>query len=121
MARRRLVHDGRSGDGGRVAGRAAAAMGLPRPLVGSVLDSNGIEQFGITETDTPTVGRRVHGDADGGVRSASEADGVGGEYSAGEFESSGEHDGRDDRGWADAVLRGERAGRGRARRAGCRS
>ena len=28
---------------------------LPRPLVGSVLDSNGIEQFGITETDTPTA------------------------------------------------------------------
>ncbi len=34
----------------------AAGMGLPRPLVGSVLDSNGIEQFGITETDTPLSG-----------------------------------------------------------------
>ena len=41
---------------------------------------------------------------------AGEAAGVGGEYSAGEFESDGEHDGRDDRGRADAVLRGERAG-----------
>ncbi len=27
-----------------------ASVGLPRPLVGSVVDANGIEQFGITET-----------------------------------------------------------------------
>jgi hypothetical protein len=33
-----------------------AGVGLPRPLVGSVLDSHSIEQFGIAETDTPTVG-----------------------------------------------------------------
>jgi hypothetical protein len=29
-----------------------AGVGIPLPLVGSVVDSNGIEQFGITETDT---------------------------------------------------------------------
>src|SRR5262249_34096178 len=29
--------------------------GLPRPLVGSVVDANGIEQFGITETVTATA------------------------------------------------------------------
>jgi hypothetical protein len=32
--------------------QAGAETGLPRPLVGSVLDANGIDQFGITETDT---------------------------------------------------------------------
>jgi hypothetical protein len=36
--------------------QGGAGVGVPRPLVGSVLDVNGIEQFGITETDTPTVG-----------------------------------------------------------------
>ncbi len=36
--------------------QSGAGMGLPLPLVGSVLDAHGIEQFGITETDTPTVG-----------------------------------------------------------------
>ena len=30
--------------------QANADVGLPRPLVGSVVDANGIEQFGITET-----------------------------------------------------------------------
>lgn len=30
--------------------REGAEIGLPRPLVGSVIDANGIEQFGITET-----------------------------------------------------------------------
>jgi hypothetical protein len=30
--------------------QASASVGLPRPLVGSVIDTNGIEQFGITET-----------------------------------------------------------------------
>jgi len=30
-----------------------ADLALPRPLVGSVLDSDGVEQFGITETVTP--------------------------------------------------------------------
>jgi hypothetical protein len=30
-----------------------AGVGIPRPLVGSTLDSNGVEQFGIAETDTP--------------------------------------------------------------------
>ena len=29
-------------------------VGLPRPLVGSVIDENGIDQFGITETSTET-------------------------------------------------------------------
>jgi Putative phage tail protein len=29
-----------------------AALGIPRPLVGSVIDANGIDQFGITETST---------------------------------------------------------------------
>jgi hypothetical protein len=33
--------------------RGPAETGLARPLVGSVLDENGIEQFGITETVTP--------------------------------------------------------------------
>jgi hypothetical protein len=42
---------GASAAGGRRTG--AAETGLPRPLVGSVLDSNGIEQFGITETVVP--------------------------------------------------------------------
>src|SRR5579875_1161270 len=30
----------------------AGGVGLPRPLVGSVIDSDGIDQFGITETST---------------------------------------------------------------------
>jgi hypothetical protein len=30
-------------------------LGLPRPLVGSVLDGNGIEQFGISETSTAST------------------------------------------------------------------
>src|ERR1700733_13602920 len=30
-------------------------VGLPRPLVGSVLDSNGVEQFGIAETSTEST------------------------------------------------------------------
>lgn len=33
----------------------SADSGIPRPLVGSVLDSQGIEQFGITETATPSA------------------------------------------------------------------
>jgi hypothetical protein len=36
--------------------QSGAGVGLPRPLVGSALDAHGIEQFGIAETDTPTVG-----------------------------------------------------------------
>jgi hypothetical protein len=42
---------GASAAGGRR--RGTAGSGLPRPLVGSVLDENGIEQFGITETVIP--------------------------------------------------------------------
>jgi len=42
---------GASAAGGRRAG--AGETGLPRPLVGTVLDTNGIEQFGVTETVTP--------------------------------------------------------------------
>ena len=44
---------GASAAGGRRPGGAGG--GLPRPLVGSVLDSNGIEQFGIAESVTPTA------------------------------------------------------------------
>ena len=41
-----------TGDASSMGGRrpGGAGMGLPRPLVGSVVDSDGIEQFGITET-----------------------------------------------------------------------
>ena len=35
--------------------QAPSAVGLPRPLVGSVLDSNGVEQFGISETSTEST------------------------------------------------------------------
>ena len=44
---------GAAGTSGGSPGTKGSA--LPRPLVGSVLDSHGIEQFGITETDTPTA------------------------------------------------------------------
>ena len=39
--------------------QGAFAVGLPRPLVGSILDSNGVEQFGISENSTEST--------DGGV------------------------------------------------------
>ncbi len=41
-----------TGDAGTLGGRrpGGAGLGLPMPLVGSVVDSNGIEQFGISET-----------------------------------------------------------------------
>ena len=41
-----------TGDAGALGGRrpGGAGLGLPRPLVGSVVDSNGVEQFGISET-----------------------------------------------------------------------
>lgn len=42
---------GASAAGGRR--RSGAGNGLPRPLVGSVVDENGIEQFGIAETVIP--------------------------------------------------------------------
>ena len=44
-----------SGGAGATGGRRTAAgqTGLPRPLVGTVLDENAIEQFGVTETVTP--------------------------------------------------------------------
>jgi Putative phage tail protein len=35
--------------------QAASDVGLPRPLVGSVLDSDGAEQFGISETSTQST------------------------------------------------------------------
>jgi hypothetical protein len=35
--------------------QAPSDVGLPRPLVGSVLDSNGVEQFGISETSTEST------------------------------------------------------------------
>ena len=46
---------GASAAGGRR--RPGAGTGLPRPLVGNVLDENGIEQFGITETVIPLSDR----------------------------------------------------------------
>ena len=41
-----------TGDASTMGGRSpnGAGLGLPKPLVGSVVDSNGVEQFGITET-----------------------------------------------------------------------
>ncbi len=45
---------GASAAGGRR--QDGAEVGLPRPLVGSVLDAHGIDQFGITESVTPTAG-----------------------------------------------------------------
>lgn len=44
---------GASAAGGRRPG--GGEVGLPRPLVGSVIDAHGEEQFGITETVTPTA------------------------------------------------------------------
>jgi len=41
-----------AGGGGRQPG---SEVGLPRPLVGSLLDSNGVEQFGILETSTEST------------------------------------------------------------------
>jgi len=35
--------------------QAPSAVGIPRPLVGSVLDSNGVEQFGIVESSTEST------------------------------------------------------------------
>jgi hypothetical protein len=35
--------------------QGAFEVGLPRPLVGTVLDSNGVEQFGIAETSTEST------------------------------------------------------------------
>src|SRR5579883_2155580 len=35
--------------------QGSAEPGIPRPLVGNVLDGNGAEQFGITESVTPTA------------------------------------------------------------------
>ena len=46
---------GAAGTAGGSPGQGAGS-GQPRPLVGSVLDAHGLEQFGIAETDTPTVG-----------------------------------------------------------------
>jgi hypothetical protein len=44
-----------SGTADAAGGRRAGGIewGLPRPLVGAVLDSGGVEQFGVTETVTP--------------------------------------------------------------------
>ena len=44
---------GSAGNG--TAQQPGAGVGIPRPLVGSVIDSNGIDQFGITETDTESA------------------------------------------------------------------
>jgi hypothetical protein len=42
-------------DAGSSGFQSASAVGLPRPLVGSVLDSNGVEEFGISETSTEST------------------------------------------------------------------
>jgi hypothetical protein len=42
-------------DAGGSAFQAPSEVGLPRPLVGSLLDSNGVEQFGISETSTEST------------------------------------------------------------------
>lgn len=39
--------------------RAGADIGIPRPLIGSEIDANGLEQFGVTETVVPTADGRV--------------------------------------------------------------
>src|SRR5579862_5380691 len=44
---------GAAGTGTRRA--PGAGVGIPRPLVGTVIDSHGIEQFGITESDTEST------------------------------------------------------------------
>src|ERR1700733_5060573 len=45
------VNSGAAGSGRQ----ADFEVGIPRPLVGSVLDSNGVEQFGIVETETTST------------------------------------------------------------------
>jgi hypothetical protein len=47
-----------SGGAGTAGGRSpnGSSIGLPRPLVGSLLDSNGNEEFGVTETVVPVTG-----------------------------------------------------------------
>lgn len=45
---------GASAAGGRRP--AGSAVGLPRPLVGTAIDANGIDEFGITETVVPVAG-----------------------------------------------------------------
>jgi hypothetical protein len=42
-------------DAGGSGRQPSSEVGLPRPLVGSVLDSNGVEQFGISETSTEST------------------------------------------------------------------
>ncbi len=42
-----IVNSGAAGSGRQ----AASEVGLPRPLVGSLLDGNGVEQFGIAESE----------------------------------------------------------------------
>lgn len=42
-------------DAGGSGFQAPSAVGLPRPLVGSLLDSTGVEQFGIAETSTEST------------------------------------------------------------------
>lgn len=46
------------GGSGTAGGRSpsGSGIGLPRPLVGTVLDSNGNEEFGVTETVVPLTG-----------------------------------------------------------------
>ncbi len=74
---------------------------MPRPLVGSVMDSNGIEQFGITETTTASTDGSFTCDVERGVRASGGAPATGVGDSVGELESDG---------------RNRRAGRSRAGR-----
>ena len=88
-------------------------VGLPRPLVGTVLDTNGVEQFGIAETEIAST--------DGSVTtnlSVSFSAPATPEASAAGIPLMGlnpqvSHIGRDAGGCASAVLRGERVGRER--------
>ena len=98
-------------------GTAAATgrrdSGSPRPLVGSVIDAHGIEQFGITETDTESADGSFTVKLSVAFVPPASAGRDQRRDSAGESGRDGEYDGRNDRGRADAVLRGERAGRER--------
>ncbi len=90
---------------GRRGGGVAEAAGGKRARF-----ATGSSSSESRRADTPTAGGGFTVDADGGFRPAREAARLGREYSFAEFESGGERDGRNDRGRADAVLRGERAG-----------
>ena len=110
---------GASSAGGRR--RSAAEVAAPRPLVGSILDGNGIAQFGISEEVIPladsgfAVTLSVAFDPPAPLAPAEC------QHSAGEFECGVSGHGRNASGRADAVLRCERDGLQQARRVRFRS